>query len=245
MKTFNKVEDKTLNELAVAFVGGDVDAGDKFMRIVEPKLRNYARKQYTGLELEDLTQEFLLVSVKMCYKFVEKYNDGKNNILGLIYTKCRQRLIDLGRGDQAEMRSSKMVVGYDEDGEAIYENREVSLQTQIGDDGDSTMADRVASDQLSVEDSVFASMDKAIMEKVVSDYAYVTKGRNGQIMPLIYKANIEDWSNEELDQEVANVLLSETGTEPKSDAIRQAKSRAIKSLRKSIESGKVVVDWEL
>jgi DNA-directed RNA polymerase specialized sigma24 family protein len=244
-KTFNVIEDQKLNALAVAYVNGDQEAGAEFVAIVEPKLKNFARKQYSELELEDLCQEFMVVAIEKCFDFVEKYNNGKNNIMGLIYTACRRHLIDLGRGDQAEMRNSRMVVGHDEDGEPIYENREVSLQTKVGDEGDSTMSDKVASDQKSVEDLVVDSLNETTLEKVVKDYTSHTKGRNGQIVPLVYKANKEGWENADLEDAIGKVLFAEKGVEPKPANIRKAKQRAIESLRDAILDGKVTASQQL
>jgi DNA-directed RNA polymerase specialized sigma24 family protein len=243
MKNFNKMEDQMLNEMAMEFVAGDELAGAKFVEVVEPKLRNFARKQYSELEKEDLTQEFMVEAIKACYEYADRYADTGKNIMGLIFTKCRQRLIDLGRGDGAEKRSRKMTIGE----ETV--SREISLQAKIGEDGESTMADKVASDQRSVEEMVIDSMNKTTLEKVVKDFSSSTKGRNGQIVPLVYKANKNDWSNEKLNDEIAKVLKAEKGTEPNSEAIRQAKSRAVKALRTAIIDGKVAVamqlEWEI
>ncbi|UKL30023.1 RNA polymerase sigma factor [Bacillus phage PK2] len=242
MKTFNQVEDQMLNEMAIEFVNGNEIAGEKFVEIVEPKLRNYARKQYSELEKEDLTQEFMVEAIKACYEYAERYQDTGKNILGLIYTKCKQRLIDLGRNDGAEKRSRKMTVGDD------VINREVSLQTPIGEDGDATMADKVAYDQKSVEDMVVDRLNEKTLKVVVKDFVGSTKGRNKEIVPLIYKANKNDWSTEKLNTAIAKVLKAETGKEPNNEAIRQAKSRAVKALRNAILDGKVTVsnqlEWE-
>jgi DNA-directed RNA polymerase specialized sigma24 family protein len=249
MKNFNQVEDQMLNEMAVEFVAGNEVAGMKFVETVEPKLRNFARKQYSELEKEDLTQEFMVEAIKACYEYADRYADSGKNIMGLVYTKCRQRLIDLGRGDGAEKRSRKMRVGTDEYGEAIYENREMSLQSKVGEDGESTMIDKVAFDQKSVEDQVVDSLNETTLEKVVKDFVASTKGRNGQIVPLVYKANKDDWSTEQLNDSIAKVLKAEKGTEPNNEAIRQAKSRAVKALRNAIIDGKIAVamqlEWEI
>jgi hypothetical protein len=244
VKTFNQVEDQMLNDLAIAYANGDADAGNKFMEIVTPKLDNLARKKYSELEKEDLASEFYLVAVECCFKYAERYADTGKNVMGLIYTACKQRLIDLGRGDGAEKRSRKMKVGEDE-----FVNREVSLQAKIGEDGDSTMADKVASDQKSVEDQVIDSLNETTLEKVVKDFVSSTKGRNGLIVKLVYKANKNDWSSDQLNTAIAKVLKAETGKTASNDQIRQAKSRAVKALRKAIENGKIMVasqlEWEL
>lgn len=241
MKTFNVKEDQLLNDLAVKYVAGDEFAGEQFVKIMEPKMKSLAYNRYSGMDKEDLTQEFMLVSLEMCYKFVERYV-GKANILPLIYTSCKNHLADLGRGDMAEKRSSKMKVGVDENGDAIYENREISLQMKIGEDGDSTMADKVSSRQMSVEDQVLQSFTQTSVEQVVKSFVSSTKGRNKEIVPLVYMSNKLDWSTEELNERIAEVLYNETGTEPNNDAIRQAKSRAVKALRKAIENGEVSLE---
>jgi DNA-directed RNA polymerase specialized sigma24 family protein len=242
MKNFNKIEDTMLNEMAMEFVAGDETAGAKFVEVVEPKLRNFARKQYSELEKEDLTQEFMVEAIKACYEYADRYADSGKNIMGLVYTKCRQRLIDLGRNDGAEKRSRKIVVG----DETI--NREISLQTPIGEDGESTMSDKIASDQRSVEEMVVDNLNKKTLETVVKDFVGSTKGRNKEIVPLVYKANKNDWSSDKLNSEIAKVLKAENGKEPNNDSIRKAKSRAVKALRDAILDGKVTVanqlEWE-
>lgn len=235
-KTFNVSVDLELNKLAVAYANGDELAGAKYMEIIEPLMTSYARKKYSTMEKEDLAQEFMLVAIKMAYQFNEKYNDGTNNVLGLIYKQCKNRLIDINKSNGAEKRS-------------LYKDREVSLQALVGEDGDMSMADRVGSEQKSVEDVVVEKFNETTMEKVVKDFAYNTKGRNGLIVPLIYKANKYDWDTELLNSEISKVLEAETGAVPNNDAIRQAKSRATKALRKAIEAGNIMVanqlEWEL
>jgi DNA-directed RNA polymerase specialized sigma24 family protein len=236
-------EDQMLNQLAVAFASGDQEAGAKFFEIVEPKLVNLARKKYSELPKEDLAQEFMEQAIIACYQYAERYADTGKNIMGLVYAKCKQRLIDLGRGDGAEKRSRKMKVGDDE-----FVNREVSLQSKVGEDGESTMSDKVASDQKSVEDQVIDSMNETTLEMVVKDFVSSTKGRNGQIVKLVYKANKFDWDTDQLNAKIAKVLEADTGKPANNDAIRQAKSRAVKALRNAILDGKVIVanqlEWE-
>lgn len=245
MKKFNVVEDNMLNEMAMEFVGGDSDAGERFFEIVKPKLESYANRQYSHLDKEDLAGEFMVEAMKACFEYAERYSETGKNIMGLIYTKCKQRLIDLGRQDDAEKRSSKMVIGYDENGDEIVENREVSLNAPIGEDGESEFGDRVAFDQLTIEEHAERNKNKTIMEKVVSEFVYSTKGRNALILPLIFQSEQQDWSNELLTSRIGEVLLSETGKEPTNASIRKAKSRALESFKKAILDGKLPSAMEL
>jgi DNA-directed RNA polymerase specialized sigma24 family protein len=236
MKNFNVNLDQEMNVLAVAFAEGDQVAGEKFVEKMEPLMKKFAFKQYSPMEKADLAQEFLLVAIEKAYDFAERYNDGTNNVLGLIYKSCRNKLIDINKSLGAVKRS-------------LYKDREVSLQAMVGDDGDMTMSDRVGSDEKSVEDQVIEKLNVKTVSDVVEQFSSSTKGRNGQIIPLIYKANQQDWSNELLNSAIAKVLKAENGKEPNNEAIRQAKSRAMKALRKSIEEGKISVagqlEWEL
>jgi DNA-directed RNA polymerase specialized sigma24 family protein len=226
MRTFNVNLDQDMNVLAVAFANGDQEAGAKFVEKIEPLMTKYAKKQYSPMEKEDLAQEFMLVAIQKAYDFAKRYNDGKNNVLGLIYTACKRRLIDINKALGAEKRS-------------LYKDREVSLQALVGEDGDMSMSEKVASEQKSVEDLVVEKLNEKALSGVVKDFVASTKGRNSKIVPLIYKANKDDWSEDQLKKAIAKVLEAETGTKPNNEAIRQAKSRAIKSLRKSIESGNI------
>lgn len=242
MKTFNKNEDNMINELAVAFANGDIEAGDKFALVIEPKMTSYSRKKFAGdMSKEDLAGEFLLVAVELAYIYAERYI-GKGNFMAFLYKACDNKLIDLGRNSKAEKRSRTFQVG-DE-----THNREISLQTKIGEDGDSTMADKVAFDQKSVEDQVIDKLNENTVELVVKDFVSSTKGRNSKIVPLVYRANKEDWTAEELNEAIAEVLEDEKGIVPNNEAIRQAKSRAMKALRTSLIEGDIRVcnqlEWE-
>jgi DNA-directed RNA polymerase specialized sigma24 family protein len=232
MKKFNVNLDKELNVLAIAYAEGNQEAGEKFIEIVEPLMKKYASKQFSPMEKADLAQEFLLVAIEKAYDFAERYNDGKNNVLGLIYKACKNKLIDINKSFGAEKRS-------------LYKDREVSLQSLVGEDGDMSMTDRVGADQKSIEELVVENLNEITLKKVVKDFVASTKGRNSEIVPLIYKANKNDWTTELLNSAIAKVLKAETGAEPNNDAIRQAKSRAMKALRKSIEEGKISVASQL
>jgi DNA-directed RNA polymerase specialized sigma24 family protein len=241
-KTFNKVEDQMINELAVAYAGGNVEAGEKFAKVVEPLVKSYARGKYAGdMSKEDLVGEFLLVAVELTFTYAERYV-GKSNFMPLLYTACENKLKDFGRGASTQKRARTIQVG-----DETY-NREISLQAKVGEDGDSTMADLVADSQKSVEDQVIESFNEKTTEKVVKDFVRTTKGRNSQIVPLVYKANKQDWDNDKLNLEIAKVLKAEKGTEPSNDQIRQAKSRAMKALKNAILDGKVMfcnqLEWD-
>ncbi|MGG3561636.1 hypothetical protein ABES03_08530 [Neobacillus rhizosphaerae] len=236
MKKFNVNLDQEMNVLAVAFANGDAVAGNQFVEKVQPLLKKYASKMYSPMDKEDLAQEFMIVAIEKAYDFAERYNDGTNNVLGLIYTACKRKLIDINKAFGAEKRS-------------LYKDREISLQAMIGEDGDMTMAEKVCSDQKSVEDLVVEKLNEKTLAQVVKDFVASTKGRNSKIVPLIYKANKHDWDAELLNSAIAKVLKEETGAEANNDAIRQAKSRALKALKKSIECGNISVatqlEWEL
>lgn len=231
MKTFNlsaeqKTVEQELNVLAVAYANGDEFAGERFMVVVEPLLTAYARKKYSPIDKEDLAQEFMIEAIKACFDYAERYQSTGKNVLGLIYSKCQQRLIDLGRGTSSKKRS-------------LYKDREVSLQALVGEDGDMSMADRVGAEQKSVEAMVMDKFNETNLALVVEQFSSSTKGRNSQIVPLVYKATKDDWDSELLNSEISKVLEAETGTAPTSESIRQAKSRATKALRKAIENGNI------
>jgi DNA-directed RNA polymerase specialized sigma24 family protein len=226
MKKFNVNLDQKLNVLAVAFANGDQVAGNEFVEIVEPMLKSYARKQYSPMEKEDLVAEFMVVAVEKCFDFAERYNDGQNNVMGLIYTACKRKLIDINKSLGAEKRS-------------LYKDREVSLQALVGEEGDMSMSEKVGSDEKSVEDQVIEKVTSETVKKVVNEFVNMGKGRHSKIVDLVYKANRLGWSQELLNNEIAEVLKAEKGMEPKADAIRQAKSRAMKELRKALELGNI------
>jgi DNA-directed RNA polymerase specialized sigma24 family protein len=226
MRTFNVNLDQEMNVLAVTFAKGDQVAGEKFVAKVQPLLKKYASKMYSPIEKEDLVQEFMIVAIEKAYDFAERYNDGKNNVLGLIYTACKRKLIDINKANGAEKRS-------------LYKDREVSLQALVGEDGDMCMSEKVASEQKSVEDQVVEKFQEKSLSQVVKQFVGSTKGRNSLIVPLIYKANKFDWTQELLNYEISKILEAETGKQPNNDAIRQAKSRAMKALRKAIEAGNI------
>lgn len=150
----------------------------------------------------------------------------------MIYTACKRKLIDINRAFGAEKRS-------------LFKDREVSLQSMIGEDGDMTMSEKVSYESKSVEDCVVEKFNEKALSQVVKQFVASTRGRNGQIVSLVYQANKFDWDSELLNYAIAKVLKAETGLEPNNGAIRQAKSRAIKALRKAIESGKITVASQL
>lgn len=226
MKKFNKAFDMEMNELAVAYANGDQVAGEKFIEKVQPLMERYAAKQYSLIEGEDLAQEFLIVAIEKAIDFAERYNDGKNNVMGLIYKSCRNRLIDINKAEGAEKRS-------------LYKDREVSLQSLVGEDSDMSMSEKVADDQKSVEDQVLSAMESKHFAEVVEEYVSTTKGRNGKIVLLTYVATRQDWASELLNSEIEKVIEKETGKTPNAASVRQAKSRALKAFRKAIESGKI------
>lgn len=238
-KNFDQVTDQRLNELAVEYVGGNIEAGDEFFQVIDKKLESFSYRKHTnklGTTREDLFQDFRVIAFEMMEKFVDRYNDGTNNILGLIYTKCDQFVKDLYKSENKTQKRS------------LYKDREVSLQSLVGEDGDMSLSEKVSVDSKSVEDIVSDKLNADALNQIVSSFASQTKGRNGKIVPLIYKANVEDWDSEDLNNEIAIVLEAETGKAPKADAIRQAKSRAMKALKKSIEDGMVFanqLEWEL
>jgi DNA-directed RNA polymerase specialized sigma24 family protein len=236
MRNFNKNQDQELNVLAVAYANGDQEAGAKFVEKVQPLMERYAKKQYSMIDKEDLSQEFMIVAIEKAVDFAERYNDGTNNVLGLIYTACKRKLIDINKAHGAEKRS-------------LYKDREISLQAMVGEEGDMSMSDKVGSDHKSVEDQVIDSINENVMSQVVKQFVGSTKGRNSKIVPLIYKSTVLSWTPELLNCEIAKLLEDETGKLPNNEAIRQAKSRALKALRKSIEEGKISVagqlEWEL
>lgn len=228
MTTFNKELDKELNGLAVAFAEGDQIAGERYMEKIQPLLKRYAKRQYTKMELEDLEQEFMIVAVEKAFDFAERYNNGTNNVLGLVYKACRNRLIDINKSLGAEKRS-------------LYQDREVSLQSVVGEDGDMTMSEKVGGDEKTPEEQVMARVEENVMSQVVEKFAELTRGRNGAIVKLVYESLRNDWDSELLNNEIAEVLVKDTGVEPNNAAVRQAKSRALKAFRKSIEAGKLVI----
>lgn len=241
MKNFNQVEDKMLNELAVEYANGNVEAGERFMELVQPKLKNLAKKKHSELSKEDLTQEFLMESVKACYEYADRYSNDMN-IMALIWKKCRQRHIDLGRGDGAEKRSKTMTIGDD------VVNRVKSLNAPVGPEGTTDLGERLAITQKSVEESLTDSLNKTVVERVVSEFVGSTKGRNGSIVALVYKSLKQDWTEDELKSEISKVLFNEKGVKPTDATIRKAKSRAMESIRKAILDGKIesvnALEWE-
>jgi hypothetical protein len=96
---------------------------------------------------------------------------------------------------------------------------------------------------------VIDKLNEEAMQTVIEDFAERTDGRNSRIIPLVYKASLFDYASELLNYEIGEVLFDETGVEPTNEAIRQAKSRALKALRKAIESGTISVanrlEWGL
>lgn len=223
MRNFNKSQDNALNTLAVAYANGDHFAGEEFVAIVQPMLRKYAYKQASPMEKEDLAAEFMVVAIEKCHDFAERYNDGNNNVMGLIYTACKRKLIDINRMYGTEKRS-------------LYKDREVSLQALVGEDGDLSMSDKVSNEEKSVEETVIGAIIGQTVSDSVSDFIKVAKGRNAKIIPLVVQSFKNDWTPDELHAAIAEVLSSEDGKEPKPDAVRQAKSRALKAVRKAIES---------
>lgn len=239
MKTFNKVEDQKLNGLAIAFANGDQDAGNDFMEIVMPKLKGFAGKKYSELEKEDLLSEFYVEAVEACYEYADRYQETGQNVMGLIFTKCKQKHIDLGRKDGAEKRSKKIVVGE----ETIA--REVSFQAPLGDQ-DNTLLDKIANEDKSLETQVFDKLNESSVESIVKQFSANTKGRNGKIIPVILQAYKEGWENSELDASIENILMEE-GASHTPASVRQAKTRALKKIRTDLIEGKVAsldVEWD-
>lgn len=233
MKTYNKQEDKKLNALAIDYVGGKYEALEEFMDIVFPKLKRFAGKFYTFEDTEDLAQEFQIIAIEMTHKFVESYNDGSHNIMGLIYTACKRRMIDLGRRDKALKRASKVTIGDD------VISREVSIYASVAGDSDSTIEEFVQSEQDSIEEITEKKVNKKVLKQVVAEFVQCTKGRNAIIVPLIFEAHILEWETDYLNEQIADVLQTETGKEPTNEGIRQAKSRGLKAIRNAILDGKI------
>lgn len=247
MTNFNVKEDQKMNQLAVDYARGDMEAGNDFIELVTPKLRSFAKTQKkktgTDMELEDIEQDFLMKAIEMTYKFEERYNDGKSNIMPIIYTSCRNKFQDDSDAQNlTQKRARKVEVG----GETV--NRVVSLSTPIGEDGNSTLMDVVSHEQVSVEDQVVNSRNEEKVSEVVEQFVGNAKGRNATIIPIIYTSTKENWSNDDTWDAISQVLEAEKGIVPSNATIRQAKSRALKAMRKSIEAGQVTLanqlEWE-
>lgn len=240
-KTFNVAEDKFVNEVALGFARGNEEAGEQFGEIMKKKAETFVRNKFTGdLTKEDAVQELLMLSVELAFKYAERY-EGEN-FLQIFYTSARNKMIDITKGAKAQKRARVIEVG-----DEMF-NREVSLQVPTGDDGQFTFESFVAADQKSVEDQVLNGLNKTGVEQVVSEFVASTKGRNGKIIALVYAAHVDEWANDELNDEIAYVLEAEKGTAPNKEAVRQAKSRAIKALRNAMIDGKLTsanqVEWD-
>lgn len=239
MKTFNQVEDQMINEVVVAMVSGDSEAGDKFAEVVGKKMKRKAMKSFAGkTSKEDLEQDFMLKALEVAYK----YNPESGNFMPILYKSIDHMLYDMNDYAHAQKRAKTFTVG-----DETF-SREVSFQAQVGEDGETTMADKIADTQKSVEDQVIDRLNEKTVDSIVKEFVASTKGRNGKIVGLVYKANKNDWENEELNQAIAKVLFDEKGVEPKPEAIRKAKSRAMKSMQEAILDGKVMLcnqlEWD-
>jgi DNA-directed RNA polymerase specialized sigma24 family protein len=207
------VLEQKLNMLAIAFAGGDRLAGEEFVGILEPLLKSFATKRYAPIEFADLVQEFMLVAIECCYKFADRYNDGQNNVLGLVYQACKRKLFDIRKAHGSMKRS-------------LYRN--VSFQVE-----DQNLSEKVPNGEQSVEEIVFMKLYIEEITQAIKEVRY-KKERDSNIVKTILFACINDQSTDDLNENIAQILKLEIGEEPKAVTIRKAKSRALQKLRSKI-----------
>ena len=222
-------QDIELNRLAVEYAGGSQEAGDKFFEIVLPILAKYARRTYSQVEKEVLTQELALEAMEACRQYGEKYHTAGGNVMGLVWTMCKRRVIDLGRFDNRQRRAE----WFEHAGDKV--NRTFSLFAQ--DENNSLLIDRVGNGEKSVEEVVFENQQKEELLDIVKEFTYRAKGRNKLIVPIVYTAVQLGWDEDYLQARIGDAIEDETGSYPSNAVIRKAKSRAINALRTFMEQG--------
>lgn len=227
-KKFNVKADERLNKLAVEMANGKNKVAEtQFMEEVAPLMEKYARRLGNSAETrEELYQEFLILAWKCAVSFVERYNNGTNNVLGLIYTDCRRKAVDHSRKAKTQKRG-------------LYKNREISLQSNVGEEGDRTWGDMVASDEKDVLKQLLDQELSVNMGQAIKKFCELPNNRHNNVMKLVYVSESLGWTKEELADEIGKFLESETGNYPSNETIRKAKSRALKTFRKFVENGEI------
>lgn len=224
-------EDLVINGLVARIQVGEVEAGEQFAEIMSKKMTNKVRKAFTGqMSMEDALQEFLLKS----WELTEKWElETHGNFMAFLYKSIQNLKIDEIRKENAIKRKKTFEVN----GETV--SREMSLQSMVGDNAKNEFGDMIPADQQSVEEMVVDRLNEQYVGKVVNDFIATTKGRNGEIVAVAYKGYKKGWDDIRLNEEIAKVLKAEKGVEPKQEAVRQAKTRAMKKIREAILDGKI------
>lgn len=223
-----KLNEELLNELAVGYVGGNEQAGEEFFNQFLPALKAYANKRSSGLPLdaEDLFGEFQLVAMKA----IQKYDISKGkNVSGLIYEMCKTRAIDLYR----ETQTAKRVDVIEHNGE--FMRRTMSIFQE--DSENFAFIDKVSNGDKPLDQQVIQTMESQEIQMVVRSFVSQAKGRNKQIVPLIYTAQVLDWEEDELQGRIGNVIEEMTGSYPSNAVIRKAKQRALEALKTYFQVG--------
>lgn len=232
MKNTRQERDQELNELAIAYAGGNEEAGDQFASIVYPWMATYAKRRYSQMEKDELTQELMIEALKACKYYASRYAEQGGNVMGLVWSMCKQRHIDIGRHTSAQRRAEIVEVGEEK------MRRSSSLHTlEGGGEEGIELIERLSNGEKLVEEQAVEKEAKQALLEVVKDFTSRAKGRNKEIVPLIYTATQLDWEEEYLQDRIGDVIESQTGKYPNNATIRKAKSRAIDALKTFMEHG--------
>lgn len=223
MKTFTNEMEIKLNGLAVEGQSGNIEAQHEFIEMMFPYLQGYSKKfRNSFIDSEDLANEFVISA----YKAMNSYKaEKKQNVSGLVFTTCKNDFLKLKEKQDAEKRSK-------------YRDNMVHLDKEVG-DGGITLNEVVTSEEKSIQLLVEEQEQKDAVSEMISEFSQVSKGRHAQIIEAVYMGHLQGWDSEEQELAIYNILIAENGKAPTKDAIRKAKSRAMKTIREALESGKV------